>query len=68
MTARHSLCEKLLGERVFTPIRYLVFYLLLLTAQEVNPFTKENRAGKVREADRGDVASPKQNLTRDRVP
>lgn len=68
MTARHSLCEKLLGDRVFTPLRYLVFYLLLLTAQEVNPFTKENRVGRVREAARGDVAGPKQNLTKDRVP
>lgn len=68
VTARHSLCEKLLGDRVFTPLRHMVFYLFLLTAQEVNPFTRENRARKVRETARGDVASPKQNLTKGRVP
>jgi hypothetical protein len=54
MTARHRLCEKQLRERIFTPLRHLVFHLLL-TTQEVKPFTKENRAWEVRKVARGGV-------------
>lgn len=51
-----SLREKLLSERVFTPLRHLVFHLLW-QSKKVKPFTKENRARKVRKVARGGVVS-----------